>query len=262
MTIGIMTAMPEEAHLLAKELVREREQSHGGRTYYTGELSGHKIVLVFSRMGKVAAAATAQHLIDSHQVRSIIFSGVAGALCPDLRIGDIVVGDRLWQHDMDASPLFPPLEIPLLGVSSFPAQPAIRDRLKACCERFLRDGFATEVGTPAAADLGIRSPRVIIGDIASGDRFIATHAERQSLRARVPSALCVEMEGGAVAQVCHEHGVPLGVVRVISDGAGDGAHVDFGRFVRDAASRYGLGIIRRFLERDAARPEQADKAPE
>jgi len=251
-TIGIMTAMPEEAHLLAQELLRETERVHGGRTYYTGDLAGRRIVLVFSRMGKVAAAATAQHLIDTHKVRSIIFTGVAGALGSDLRIGDIVVADRLWQHDMDASPLFPPLEIPLLNVSSFAAQSGIRDRLKASADRFLSEGFASEVGGEAAADLGIRNPRVVIGDIASGDRFIATHADREIVRARVPSALCVEMEGAAVAQVCHENNVPLGVVRVISDGAGDGAHVDFGIFVRDAASRYGLGIIKRFLEREAS----------
>lgn len=255
-----MTAMPEEAHLLAKELSHEKEHIHGGRTYYTGELAGHRIVLVFSRMGKVAAAATAQHLIDSHRVRAIIFSGVAGALHPDLRIGDIVVGERLWQHDMDASPLFPALEIPLLGVSSFPADPNIRDRLKLCSELFLRDGFASEVGESVASELGMRNPRVHVADIASGDRFVATHAERETLRSRVPTAACVEMEGGAVAQVCHEHGIPLGVVRVISDGAGDGAHVDFGRFVRDAASRYGLGIIRRFLERDPAQHGGAGRA--
>ena len=252
MTIGIMTAMPEEAHLLAHELKRETERVHGGRTYYTGELAGHRIVLVFSRMGKVAAAATAQHLIDSHKVRSIIFTGVAGALRPDLRIGDIVVADRLWQHDMDASPLYPLLEIPLLHVSSFAAQSGIRDRLKACAEQFLRDGFEAEVGASAAAELGIRDPCVIIGDVASGDRFIASHADRELVRSRVPSAACVEMEGGAVAQVCYENNIPLGVVRVISDGAGDGAHVDFGTFVRDAASRYGLGIMKRFLEREVS----------
>lgn len=248
-----MTAMPEEAQLLAHELSRETERTHGGRTYYMGELAGHRIVLVYSRMGKVAAAATTQHLIDSHKVRSIIFTGVAGALHPDLRIGDIVVADRLWQHDMDASPLYPPLEIPLLHVSSFAAQGEIRDRLRASAERFVRDGFQAEVGEDAGAELGISDPRVVIGDIASGDRFIATHAEREFVRARVPSAVCVEMEGCAVAQVCYENNIPLGVVRVISDGAGDGAHVDFGKFVRDAASRYGLGIVRRFLESEPAR---------
>ena len=260
MTIGIMTAMPEEVALLARELAREAEHVHGGRTYCTGTLAGRRVVLVFSRMGKVAAAATAQHLIDVHRVGSILFSGVAGALRPDLRIGDIVVGDRLWQHDMDASPLFAPLEIPLLKTSSFATEDAIRNSLFSSAEAFLREGFDKEVASAAVAELGIRDPKVIRGDIASGDRFVSTHAERDALRAKVPSAVCVEMEGGAVAQVCFEHGIPLGVVRVISDGAGDGAHVDFGKFVRDAASRYGLGIIRRFLERGTPARDFASRA--
>lgn len=260
MTIGIMTAMPEEVALLARELAREAEHVHGGRTYCTGTLAGRRVVLVFSRMGKVAAAATAQHLIDVHRVGSILFSGVAGALRPDLRIGDIVVGDRLWQHDMDASPLFAPLEIPLLKTSSFATEDAIRNSLFSSAEAFLREGFDKEVASAAVAELGIRDPKVIRGDIASGDRFVSTHAERDALRAKVPSAVCVEMEGGAVAQVCFEHGIPLGVVRVISDGAGDGAHVDFGKFVRDAASRYGLGIIRRFLERGTPARDGASRA--
>ena len=255
-----MTAMPEEVALLARELAREAEHVHGGRTYCTGTLAGRRVVLVFSRMGKVAAAATAQHLIDVHRVGSILFSGVAGALRPDLRIGDIVVGDRLWQHDMDASPLFAPLEIPLLKTSSFATEDAIRNSLFSSAEAFLREGFDKEVASAAVAELGIRDPKVIRGDIASGDRFVSTHAERDALRAKVPSAVCVEMEGGAVAQVCFEHGIPLGVVRVISDGAGDGAHVDFGKFVRDAASRYGLGIIRRFLERGTPARDGASRA--
>lgn len=80
MTIGIMCAMPQEASRLAHELTREHERVHGGRTYYSGTLSGRSVVLVYSRIGKVAAAATAQHLIDVHRVSEIVFTGVAGGL--------------------------------------------------------------------------------------------------------------------------------------------------------------------------------------
>ncbi len=247
MTIGLMSAMPEEAHLLARVLTREAEHVHGGRTYYTGDLMGRRVVVVFSRMGKVAAAATAQHLIDIHRVSSIIFTGVAGALDPSLRIGDVVVAHRLWQHDMDASPIFPPLEIPLLGVSSIGADRTLSARLHTGSEVFAREDFERQVPQHIRKELGLRTPRVVIGDIASGDRFVSTDAERAGLRRRVPSAICVEMEGAAVAQVCYEQGVPLGVVRVISDSANDQAARDFGRFITEAASVYGLGIVRRTL---------------
>lgn len=247
MTIGIMSAMPEEAHRLAAELRREAEHVHGGRVYYTGELDGVRVVLVFSRIGKVAAAATAQHLIDIHRVGAIVFTGVAGAIDPTLRLGDIVVADRLWQHDMDASPIFPALEIPLLGRSSFEADRSIQATLVRSAEEFVRAGLCSELPVQVVRELGLSTPRVVVGDVASGDRFVSSQVERRRVRQRIPGAVCVEMEGGAVAQVCHEQGVPLGVVRVISDSADEAAASDFGRFVSDAASRYGLGIVRRFV---------------
>jgi adenosylhomocysteine nucleosidase len=247
MTIGIMSAMPQEAERLAQALKRELEHVHGGRTYYTGTLEGRPVVLVYSRIGKVAAAATAQHLIDVHRVTSIVFTGVAGALAPGLAVGDIVVADNLWQHDMDASPLFPALEIPLLGVSSFAANGPLSERLRRAADTFVREDFRVAVSDATRRDLRLHVPKVHTGGIASGDRFVSTNAERNLLREKLPSALCVEMEGAAVAQVCYEQAVPLAVVRVISDSADDQAATDFNRFIRDAASHYGLGVVRRFL---------------
>jgi adenosylhomocysteine nucleosidase len=251
MSLGIMCAIPQEASRLAGALAREHEHVHGGRTYYTGTLPGtgtsERVVLVYSRVGKVAAAATAQHLIDVHRVKAILFTGVAGGLSPELRVGDIVVAKNLWQHDMDASPIFAPLEIPLLGVSSIAADEAISARLRHGAELFAREDFERDVPPQIRKELHLPTPRVVVGDIASGDRFVSTDAERAALRQRVPSAVCVEMEGAAVAQVCYEQGVPLGVVRVISDSANDHAARDFGRFITEAASVYGLGIVRRAL---------------
>lgn len=208
MSLGIMCAIPQEASRLAGALAREHEHVHGGRTYYTGTLPGdgngrsERVVLVYSRVGKVAAAATAQHLIDVHRVKAIVFTGVAGGLTPDLRVGDIVVAKNLWQHDMDASPIFAPLEIPLLGVTSIAADEKISASLRAGAELFAREDFERDVPPHVRQALYLPTPRVVVGDIASGDRFVSTDAERAALRQRVPSAVCVEMEGAAVAQVC------------------------------------------------------------
>ena len=83
--------------------------------------------------------------------------------------------------------------------------------------------------------------------IASGDRFVSTTAESQALQRSLPEALAVEMEGAAVAQVCLDYGVPFAAVRTISDRADDEAHSDFGRFIRDVASRYSLAILSQWL---------------
>ena len=90
-------------------------------------------------------------------------------------------------------------------------------------------------------------PRVHRGLVLSGDRFVATAAESEALRQRLPEALAVEMEGAALAQVAFDFGLPFAVVRTVSDRADDAAHVDFMRFVDSVASRYTLAIVRRFL---------------
>ena len=79
----------------------------------------------------------------------------------------------------------------------------------------------------------------------TGDQFIADAALRDRLKTNLPDALCVEMEGAAVAQVCYERDIPVVVVRTISDKADH--HVDFVKFVETVASRFTRGIVREFI---------------
>jgi len=241
-----MSAMPEEILLLARELKREAEHVHGGRTYISGTLAGHPVVLVFSRMGKVAAAATAQHLIDIHRVSSIIFTGVAGALDPTLRIGDVVIARNLWQHDMDASPIFRRSKFPC-SCQRFAADPIVSAALHRAALAYLEHDFVRDIDNAAAKNLGIAPP----SSYRRHRQWRPLRRDRFRPRSRPPARAdrLVRRDGsGAVAQVCHEQSVPLGVVRIISDSADERAPADFGRFVRDAASHYGIGIVRRFLE--------------
>lgn len=127
---------------------------------------------------------------------------------------------------MDASPLFPRHEVPLYGT-----------------DRFSTDSAMSAVAAQAAR-ASLAGATVHRGLVVSGDRFVASAAESAVLRERLPSALAVEMEGAAMAQVCHDFGVPFAVVRTISDRADDEAHVDFGRFVEEVASRHTLAIVR------------------
>ena len=89
----------------------------------------------------------------------------------------------------------------------------------------------------------ITSPKVRTGLIVPGDQLDADL--RNTLGREIPDALCVEMEGAAVAQVCHERDVPLIVVRTISDKADH--HVDFVKFVYTVASHFTCGIVRQFI---------------
>lgn len=248
MAIGIMAAMQEEIDGLLKELPADSEViDDGRRTYHSGHLWGTPVVVVFSRWGKVAAATTATHLVSEFGVDEILFTGVAGAAQPGLKVGDVVVGARLWQHDMDARPLFPRHEIPLLGRSSFAGDETRRDQLLQAAAAFLRDDLPTAAPEGTRAAYHIQSPKAVEGDIASGDKFFAGRADLADLLLRLPTIAAVDMESAAVAQVCYEYGVPFTVVRTISDAADESAAHDFPRFLTEVASAYSHGIVKQLF---------------
>ena len=252
MPIGIMAAMQEEIDTLLKELPAGSEVVNEGlRTYHSGHLWGTPVVMVFSRWGKVAAATTATDLISDFSVSEILFTGVAGAAQPELRVGDIVIGARLWQHDLDARPLFPRYEIPLLGVSSFASDEKRCKQLLHAAAAFLREDLPAAVSDAIRAAFHVQSPKVIEGDIASGDKFFAHRADSADLLLHLPTIAAVDMESAAVAQVCHEYSVPFTVVRTISDAADESASHDFPLFIRQVASAYSHGILKRLFRNTA-----------
>mmetsp|Transcript_26306 Transcript_26306/g.77781 ORF Transcript_26306/g.77781 Transcript_26306/m.77781 type:complete len:280 (-) Transcript_26306:115-954(-) len=248
-TIGLMSAMKEEVDSLIPEIQNKTEEEHGKRIYYKGVLWGNKVVIVFSRWGKVAAAATSAILIERYNCGEIIFTGVAGGVAHGLNVGDVVVADRLVQHDMDATPIFKRWEIPLLGAKFFHVSEARREQLASAAELFLSDRIHADTTKEQLLKFGISSPKVVTGLAASGDKFFSSGEDLDRLRSDLPNVACVEMEGAAVAQVCFEHCVPFSVVRTISDGADDGAHVDFQAFVNEIATVYSHGILELALSR-------------
>ena len=169
-----------------------------------------------------------------------------GGLGDGVRVGDVVVARQLLQHDMDASPLFPRFEVPLTGRSHFDADPALADALERAAQRCVHDAVAL-LGAGHCEDFGLRQPGVHHGLIISGDRFVSSHADSNALRALLPHALAVEMEGAAVAQVCADFGRRFAVLRTVSDRADDNAHVDFSRFIADVASVYTRAIVEDWL---------------
>jgi adenosylhomocysteine nucleosidase len=161
-------------------------------------------------------------------------------------VGDVVIARELLQHDMDASPLFPRFEVPLTGRSRFGTDSDLSDSLAAAALHCLNHA-AERIGEAHLADFGIDSPLLHQGLVISGDRFVATAAESDTLRAALPDALAVEMEGAAVAQVCADFGRPFAVIRTVSDRADDSAHVDFNRFIAEVASVYTREILGTWL---------------
>ena len=247
--VGVIGALPEEVERLHEHLDGETIEERAGRRYHHGRLGSQRITLVQSRIGKVAAAVTATTLIREHGVDAIIFTGVAGALDDALSVGDVVVADQLVQHDLQGPPeMFARGEVPLLGVVEIGTDPALAAGAVSAARDFLDSGFRELVAAARTSfDLAVEQPRVHVGEVATGDEFV--HGSlKDVVRARAPRALCVDMEGAAVAQVCLEHGgTPLCVIRAISDLAGATASVDFPRFLQALAQHYSYEILRRLF---------------
>ncbi len=245
--IGIISALKEEQQGLVEAMRGTATLSHGNRDYTAGLLWNMDAVCVLSRIGKVAAAMTATILIERFNVSHIVFTGVAGSAHPGVRVGDIVIADHLVQYDMDASPLFPPYEVPLTGISHFAADATFSSQLNIAAHQFVSADFEKSLGSAEKGEFALNNVRIHRGLIGSGDQFVSSKDQLRRLAESLPGLLAVEMEGAAVAQVCSEFGIPIAVLRTISDNANEDAATDFMRFVQKIASPYTFSIIKNLM---------------
>lgn len=248
--IGILGAMPEEINGIVSLLKDKTEVVKGMRTYYLGTINDVEVVVVFSRWGKVASATTVTHLIVEFGITQLFFTGVAGAINRDLNIGDIVVASSLIQHDLDARPIMNRFEIPLLGKTMLcPPKEMLVVAIENIQELVRAESLIHLLSLKQREKFSLSNPKMVVGQIASGDRFFASHEDKENLLAILPEVLCVEMEGAAVAQVCFEYNIPYVIIRTISDEANHNSVVDFKEFVSQVASRFGVEIIKKLLKK-------------
>lgn len=244
-----MGAMPQEIDGVVSLLEDPVVETIGKRDFYSGKINGHDVVVTYSRIGKVAASATVSTLILHFGITQLIFTGVAGGIHPDVKVGDIVLGKSLVQHDMNASPLFTRYEVPLLNRAYFEPDENLFISSEMIIRNLVDSGRLKEmIGENELLKFGIDRPSCHFGLIASGDLFFSKNSQKSNLQQALPDVLCVEMEGAATAQVCYEFGIPFTVIRTISDDANDHAAFDFMAFIKKVASVYSLVIIKALLE--------------
>ena len=220
--IGIIGAMESETAAIIREMEKAESKEVSGVRFVRGYWGGKEVVVATSGVGKVFAALCTEAMILTYHPECIINTGVAGALDPALQLLDVVIADRVVQHDMDTSPLGDPIGM-LSGINEvyLPADEGLSSKLAW-----------------AAAKLGIFAMK---GTVASGDQFIAEQQKKNLIRTRF-NAACCEMEGAAIGQVCYINKVPFAILRAISDGASDGASMDFPVFTKKAA-RQSINIL-------------------
>lgn len=245
LTIGIISAVPGESGRLLEFMQEPTAIEKGMRTYYQGKLYGIDTVLVASRIGKVAAAATTTNLILDYGVDIIIFTGVAGAIDPSLNVGDVVIANALIQHDMDARPFCPAYEIPLLKIKACYPDAFLEKLATQASKQFLENEISAIIPFSILNEFKISNPKVTVGLVITGDQVISQESQKVQLKAKLVDALCVEMEGASVAQVCYEYGVPLAVIRTISDYANhEHTPIDVKKFVTQVSGYYSVAILK------------------
>lgn len=240
MKIAIMGAMLEEVEPfltisehepLLKYFKKHSDVTYGGNLYHEAHYKHLDIVLSYSKIGKVNAALTAATMLEKFGCEMLLFTGVAGAVDPSLKIGDLIAATQLCQHDLDITAFGHPHGfVPEGKVYVEPSHELLH--------------MAGEV----AREKGIELKG---GIIATGDQFIAD-PERKRWIEQTFDADAIEMEGAAVAVVCEAMNVPFFVLRAISDAADMGATFDFDEFLKHS-SRVSSSFVMGMLDKIAAK---------
>lgn len=230
---AILGALKDEVIALQAALQDKSECKLLGITFASGRLKGRRVVVASSGIGKVNAAASTALLLDHFKPSEVLFTGVAGGLNRELKAGDIVIAEKTAQHDLGD---FTDKGMERRGVSS-PISGKRNPTFFAADPRLLlAAGKAADQVQLSKIKIGDseHSPRIVKGVVVSGDVFVASAEKSAELRKSL-GADAVEMEGAAVAQICHQQGVPCLVIRSVSDLADANAVSDFDTFAKQAA---------------------------
>ena len=214
MKIAIMGAMPEEVAPILEKLGEYKTTEYANNKYYQATYKGVELVIAYSKIGKVFSTLTATTMIQYFGCDRLLFSGVAGAISPTLKVGDLIIATKLSQHDLDITAFGHPF--------GFVPEGAV----------FVEsDKKLIALGKEVALEMG---KTVQEGTIATGDQFVANE-ERKNWIGDTFKADALEMEGASVAVVCDALDVPFFILRAISDAADMDASFSFDEFLETSA---------------------------
>ena len=212
--LAIMGAMEEEIEPLLAHFDNINVIEFANNKYYEVNYKGLDIVVAYSKIGKVFASLTATTMIEKFGCDTLLFSGVAGGINPELKIGDLIIADKLCQHDLDITAFGHPNGFVPGGKVFVETTKSLRETAKK---------VASE-----------NNLKVIEGTIATGDQFVHSN-ERKDFIQSTFNADALEMEGASVAVVCDALNVPFFILRAISDTADMDAGFDFDEFLKSSA---------------------------
>ncbi|MHC6526408.1 5'-methylthioadenosine/S-adenosylhomocysteine nucleosidase [Vibrio proteolyticus] len=225
MKIGIIGAMEQEVAILKDAISNRQEMSKAGCTFYSGQLNGVEVVVLQSGIGKVAAAVGTTILLDQFQPDVVINTGSAGGFDSSLNLGDVVISSEVRHHDADVTAFG-------YEMGQMAGQPAA----------FQADAQLMNIAERALEQM--EDKHAVRGLICTGDEFVCTAQRQAFIRQHFPTVIAVEMEASAIAQTCHQFGVPFVVVRAISDVADKESPMSFEEFLPLAAKSSSAMVIK------------------
>ena len=223
MNIAIMGAMPEEIAPLLEKVGEYKLTEFAGNKYYEASFAGHNLVIAYSKIGKVFSTLTATTMLQKFGAELLLFSGVAGAINPKLKIGNLIAATKLCQHDLDITAFGHPHGYVPEGKQFIEADAGLVSKAK-------------DVAKEMNLELMERT-------IATGDQFVAD-PERNKWIGETFNADALEMEGASVACVCDAMNVPFFILRAISDAADMDASFSFDEFLESSAIESANFIIK------------------
>lgn len=227
---GIIVAMQEELEEILKIMQEIEEKEIYEIKFISGKIENTKVVVAKSGVGKVNAARTTQILIDTFKIENVINVGAAGALNPSLNIGDIIIAEKLIQHDFDIT-AFDHNKGYITGVGDYiDCNEELMKKFKDICNKIKSEEY-----------------KISTGIIASGDIFCTDVNMKNKIYSKF-NADCVEMEGAAIAQVCYLDKIPFIVIRSISDSPNGNNAIVFDEFVKLASKRCAI-MLKEFFKK-------------
>ena len=258
--VAVISAFQPELTLLLSKVEQPRKQSINGVEFTTGTLQGKQVVLFLSGVSMTNAAMNTQLALDRFKVTHVVFSGIAGGVNPDLKVGDVVVAQRWGQYlevlaARETAPgrYQPPgwmddVKLPNFGMWH-PRPVGVRSAAHPTGEK--KFWFESDPALMQAAQRasGVKlercdaqgqclshTPRVLVGgNGVSGQAFVDNAAFRE-YTFRTFAASVLDMETAATAMVAYSNGVPFIAIRSLSDLAGGGeGENEIGTFFKIAA---------------------------
>jgi len=272
--IAIISAYAPEVVALKAQMNVQKTVALNGRSVYIGTLAGHKVLLTLSGVSMVNAAMTTQAVIDHFRVDRILFSGIAGGVNPNLRVGDVVAPaqwsqyqENLFARQLPSGEFAPPswftVTLPNYGMM-FPDKVDITTvngpvDQQTSVDWFQADPAMLAVAAQVAATVELDSctPSGVClteepvvktgGNGVSGPTFV-DNADYRDYAWATWQTDALDMESAAVAHVATVNGVPFLVFRSLSDLAGGGSgENEIGIFFQLAANNSAKLLVA-FLE--------------